>query len=255
MVSLLQVGDPPAVETVCADRPSPLLLVCEHAGNGVPRSLHQLGLSADILQTHIAWDVGIAKVARGVAQALGASLILQQYSRLVIDCNRPPHGPVAIPETSDGIVIHGNKTLSQAQRQARIEQIFNPYDRALQRAFAGDTITCAVSVHSYTRQLAGQPSRPWDVGLLARQDLTLSHHLQRHYGQQDATLRVALNQPYQIDDDTDWFIVEYAEKHAIPHCLIEICNDQLHHGDGIAHHVALLAGGLRSFMNTLNQET
>ena len=254
MTSLLQQGDPPAVEMVNPESSSPLLLVCEHAGNLVPRSLNKLGLSDDVLRTHVAWDVGIAQVARRVAEVLGAPLILQNYSRLVIDCNRPPHVSDAMLDISDGIPIHGNQNLSDAQKQCRINEIFRPYDTALQKMFATGRITCAVSIHSYTRQMVGQESRPWDVGFVARQNLTLSHHLQQHYQQNHTALRVGINQPYQIERDTDWFIIKYGEKHTIPHCLVEICNDQLSNTDGIAHHARLLVGGLRSFMN-INMDT
>ena len=42
------------------------------------------------LARHIAWDIGIAGVGRQLADRLDACLIMQPYSRLVIDCNRPP---------------------------------------------------------------------------------------------------------------------------------------------------------------------
>ncbi len=68
---------------------SPFLLVSDHAGRRIPRKLGDLGVSESELRRHIAWDVGIEPVVRFMADELDAHAILQPYSRLVIDCNRP----------------------------------------------------------------------------------------------------------------------------------------------------------------------
>ena len=69
---------------------SPFLLTCDHYGRLIPRALGDLGLPASELTRHIAWDIGIAGVAEALSKQLDAHLIAQRYSRLVIDCNRPP---------------------------------------------------------------------------------------------------------------------------------------------------------------------
>src|SRR5688572_15386310 len=84
-------ADEPAAFTV--ERPqgrSDFFLVCDHASRLIPRSLGSLGLDDRQLASHIAWDIGAAGVARRLSAALDAALLLQNYSRLVIDCNRPP---------------------------------------------------------------------------------------------------------------------------------------------------------------------
>ena len=45
--------------------------------------------------------LGIAGVADRLSDALGAHLIAQRYSRLVVDCNRPPTAESAIPLVSE----------------------------------------------------------------------------------------------------------------------------------------------------------
>ena len=40
-------------------------------------------------------------------------------------------------------------------------------------------------------------------------------------------LTIGENQPYMIEDATDWFIPVCAEPRALPHSLIEIRNDRL----------------------------
>src|SRR6266849_8118253 len=80
---------PPVLEDSAAGG-SPFLLTCDHYGRLIPRILGDLGLPAAELTQHIAWDPGIAGVADALSKHLGAHLIAQRYSRLVIDCNRPP---------------------------------------------------------------------------------------------------------------------------------------------------------------------
>ena len=67
--------------------------------------------------SHIAWDIGAEKVARLLSRLIDAPLLLQRYSRLAYDCNRPPESPDAIPEVSELTAIPGNRKLS-ADRQA-----------------------------------------------------------------------------------------------------------------------------------------
>jgi predicted N-formylglutamate amidohydrolase len=86
---LLEPAEPGAVSIYKIDAKSPLLLVADHAGNLIPRSLGHLGLTETDCKRHIAWDIGIAGLARLLADQMDATLIKQNYSRLVIDCNRP----------------------------------------------------------------------------------------------------------------------------------------------------------------------
>jgi predicted N-formylglutamate amidohydrolase len=66
------------------------LIVADHAGSSMPRALRRLGVPRTESERHIAWDIGIAPACRIVADAVGATLVQQNYSRLVIDCNRTP---------------------------------------------------------------------------------------------------------------------------------------------------------------------
>ena len=67
--------------------------MADHAGKIFPRALGRLGIAATEAERHIAFDIGIANLSRIVADALDAPLIQQNYSRLVIDCNRDPAVP------------------------------------------------------------------------------------------------------------------------------------------------------------------
>src|SRR5260370_864688 len=116
---LLGSGDvPPVVEHNAAGR-SPFLLTCDHYGRAIPAILGDLGLPAAELARHIAWDPGIAGVADALSKHLGAHLIAQRYSRLVIDCNRPSDALSSIPRISEATVIPGNEGLTRDAAEAR----------------------------------------------------------------------------------------------------------------------------------------
>ena len=123
---------------------SVFFLTCDHAGRAIPRRLDRLGLPDHETRRHIAWDIGIGGVGRRLSQLLDATVILQTYSRLVIDCNRDPKVPSSIPEISETTEIPGNLGLTEAARTARTNAIFRPYHdtiaAALDRLAASETI-------------------------------------------------------------------------------------------------------------------
>jgi len=131
--SLLASDEPPPFEVVAAREPSPFVIICDHASRRVPRALGALGLPEHELERHIAWDIGAAAVARLLADALSGWLILQSYSRLVIDCNRPLDRPDSIAESSEDTVIPGNRSLSSDEARQRAESIFEPYHARIRR--------------------------------------------------------------------------------------------------------------------------
>src|SRR5439155_1181438 len=118
---LLGSEDVPPVLEHNAQGASLFLLTCDHYGRLIPRSLGDLGLPAAALARHIAWDPGIAGVADALSKHLGAHLIAQRYSRLVIDCNRPPDAISSIPRISEATVIPGNERLARDLMNSGIE--------------------------------------------------------------------------------------------------------------------------------------
>ena len=108
------------VEVINPSGRGDFVLVCEHASNTVPAALNNLGLTGDVLDTHIAWDPGALRVARAMARLLDAPLVAPRVSRLVYDCNRPPDAPHAIPLRSEAVDIPGNAGLGEHERRERV---------------------------------------------------------------------------------------------------------------------------------------
>ena len=135
--TLLGADDPPPYVILNEHGVAPALLVCDHASRAFPRSLARLGLPELATWQHMAWDIGAAELTRGLAGALGAPAVLAGYSRLVVDCNRPPDDAEAFRTVSDGHEIPGNRALTELDRAQRLACFFDPYHEAIGAMLAG----------------------------------------------------------------------------------------------------------------------
>ena len=222
---LLTAEDPAPFRVRHAAGSSDLFLTADHAGRVIPTALRDLGVSEAERQRHIAWDIGIAGVTEYLSDMLDATAVLQIYSRLVIDCNRDPSWPTAMPVISEYTEIPGNQDLSPEARQARVTEIFTPYHdriRALLDARA-ERRTVLVAMHSFTPSFKGE-SRAMQVGMLYNKDARLARILLDLLRQED-DLTVGDNAPYAITDDSDYGIPTHGEKRGLPHIEIEIRQD------------------------------
>ncbi len=232
-------------ELIAADEPapfrvarklgqSPFFLICDHAGSRIPRRLDGLGVAALDLQRHIAWDIGAAAVTELLAERLDAFAILQTWSRLVIDCNRPPGSEQSILQMSEATPIPGNVAVSPADVLAREQAIFKPYhDRicaelALRKAQQRRTIL--IAVHSFTPRYHDQ-QRPWHAGLLYNRDRRFAQRLLRAL-RADPALVVGDNEPYAVSDSTDYSIPVYGEQRGLLHVGIELRQDLITEAPG-----------------------
>src|SRR6266478_8186943 len=125
--TLIAADEPPACSEARRHGRSNFVIVVDHASARIPRSLSDLGVPQSELQRHIAWDIGALAVARDVSEALDAPMVAQNYSRLVIDCNRDPKVATSIPRLSESVEIPGNVNLSDADMAVRRAEIFDPY--------------------------------------------------------------------------------------------------------------------------------
>src|SRR6201747_1253125 len=198
---------PPVHEQNATGR-SPFLLSCDHYGRLIPRVLGDLGLPESELTRHIAWDIGIAGVAETLSKHLDAHLVAQRYSRLVIDCNRPPAAASSIPIISEATTVPGNEGLARDAAEARRRQIFDPYhqriDAVIDQRIREGRPTVLVSLHSFTPVYAGI-ARPWHIGTLYQRDTKLAPLLLTLL-RRETDLVVGDNEPYAVSDDTDYTI-------------------------------------------------
>ena len=165
---------------------------------------------------------------------LDATLVLQTYSRLVIDCNRPLGAPSSIVEISENTPIPGNRAVTAADAQRRAREVFTPYHDKITALLETRRVcgraTILVSVHSFTPVFLGQ-ARAWHAGVLYHRDTRLAHSL-LDVLRADTALMVGDNQPYAVGDDTDYAIPIHGERRGLPHVELEIRQDLIAHAQG-----------------------
>jgi predicted N-formylglutamate amidohydrolase len=209
-----------------ADRTSRWVITCDHASNRVPPDVGggDLGLPPADMARHIAYDVGAAGVARALAEALDAPVILSDFSRLVIDPNRGEDDPTLLMKVYDGSIIPANRHADAAEVERRLARYHRPYhtrDRGADRV--ARTSPVVVAMHSFTPQFVGRPPRPWHVGVLYAGDTRLALPLLARLNA-EPDLCVGDNQPYSGHLPGD-ALDRHGVQTGLPHVLIEVRND------------------------------
>jgi len=142
-----------------------ILIIGDHASNNVPAGLY-LGLPAEALVDHIAWDIGVAAVAELIVGQPKFAAFLGNYSRLVVDMNRYADEDAAIPLRSDGYEIPGN-CLTAIAREERLSLYYQPYHERLAQILRDHRPALILSLHSFTPQLkSAEVDRPWEISVL-----------------------------------------------------------------------------------------
>jgi predicted N-formylglutamate amidohydrolase len=224
MTDLLEPGEDHPTLILNEAGKSPILLVCEHASNRIPKRLGSLGLKQEDLQRHIAYDIGAEGVSRLLSKILDAPVVLQRYSRLAYDCNRSPENPASMPELSEIFEIPGNKNLSPDQRLARINALYRPFHddlaRLIDRRTAHGQRTIFVTIHSFTKVYMGR-TRDVELGLLFDNDARLANTLSKSF----PGIVTRLNEPYSAKDGVMHTANLHAAARGLLNVMIEVRND------------------------------
>ncbi|WBY08796.1 N-formylglutamate amidohydrolase [Sphingomonas sp. 7/4-4] len=222
-----------------------ILLLCDHASNAVPPDV-DLGIAPELLDLHIAVDIGAGPLTRSLAARLECPAILATVSRLVIDLHREPDHVSLIPHRSDGHLIPGNDTVDRA---ARIARFHAPYHRLLARRIRAQRPKLILSIHSFTPCLEhGGTDRPWQVGILYNRDARAARPAIEFF--RAAGLVTGDNEPYsgRLLNAT---LNRHAEANGIPSIAIEVRNDLIRDAAGIERWSQTLAGLANSLRNSL----
>jgi predicted N-formylglutamate amidohydrolase len=178
-----------------------IIISCEHAGNKVPTQFRFLFKGKEsVLQSHLGWDPGAFSVARSLADALKVRLFHQDYSRLLIECNRSLDNPELFSKYSTG--------LNDMVKDYLIRKYYLSYRKKVERAIGkildkGKPVL-HLSIHSFTPALNGT-KRKADLGLLydpdRRSEEDFSVHLKNELETLSPNLLVKFNYPYLGTDD------------------------------------------------------
>lgn len=225
-----------------------ILLICDHASNAVPGDI-DLGIAPELLDKHIAIDIGAGAVTEALAARLGAPAILATVSRLVIDLHRQPDHPGLMPHVSDGHTVPGNE---DADRDARIARFHRSYHHALATAIREMRPTLLASIHSFTPCLEqGGAARPWEIGILSNRDRRAADLAVALF--RDAGIPTGDNEPYS-GRALNATLNRHGEANGIASLAIEIRNDLIGDDHGVARWSDILAPILESIRNSLAQK-
>ncbi|MDI2144551.1 MULTISPECIES: N-formylglutamate amidohydrolase [unclassified Pseudomonas] len=232
----------PVYKLTREDSTHPLILVCEHASRYIPDALNNLGLDDTAACEHIAWDIGALELAEQLSEKIGATLLSANYSRLLIDLNRPRHAPDSIPAQSEIYQVPGNRKLDEATREYRRQCLFKPFHTRLQQLIderlAEGRLVRVVGIHSFTPVYYGQP-RELEVGVLFGQAKVYAQRLLDGLGEHP--LKVAGNQPYKIDPLGDMTVPVHGDARGLESVLIEVRNDLLRSPEAVTRWANYLA--------------
>jgi len=225
---LLGPGEPPPFTVLNPDGAAPCLIISDHTGQAVPKKLGAMGLGAAQLEHHAAVDLGVRYVTEQLADKLGATAIMANYSRLVVDLNRRLDHPTAFPVDMEGTPVPGNEKLSAPDRACRIAEIYDPYHdevaRLIARYRARNIVPVIISLHSFTPVFYKQP-RPWEIGILWVHDQRVPLALIRYFAKKGYC--VGNNEPYDARILRGTTLNRHADAQRLPNALIEYRNDQI----------------------------
>ena len=209
---------------------APVVISCDHASNRIPKAFQQLGLADEHLQQHIAYDIGALQVANALAKFFNFPLISSNYSRLLVDLNRHPHDPSAIPEVSDEIVIPGNSGLTEEQRQNRLSDYFYPYhnrhSELVDNASDDYKNPFVLAIHSFTPEMQSI-ARPWHYGVLWGHSQNLSSKFVKRLQQLPGRF-IGENQPYHALEPRGYSQDVHGADRDVDVILLEIRQDLIH---------------------------
>jgi predicted N-formylglutamate amidohydrolase len=138
------------------------LITCEHGGNRIPAPYRSLFREYHgLLDTHRGYDRGALVMARELAGALGAPLVMSTISRLLIDLNRSLGHPQLFSAAT--------RAAPATVREQIVARYYRPYrvraERLVRQSVARRRRVIHISSHSFTGDLDGHVRRA-DVGLL-----------------------------------------------------------------------------------------
>lgn len=146
-------------------RDAALVFTCEHASNRLPEPWSWHEEDHRLVDTHWASDIGAAAFTRRMASLLDAPAVLSEFSRLLVDPNRPLDSSTLFRREAEGRPVQLNASLDEEERQRRLEGLYHPYHDAVREMVGQSAAEFVFGVHTFTAEYEGQ-RRSLEVGIL-----------------------------------------------------------------------------------------
>ena len=201
-----------------------MVLSCEHASNHMPAPWSWPREDARLVDDHWAWDPGAAELTRALCARLGVGAVLANFSRLLIDPNRPLDSPTLFRDVADGAPVRLNEEVTDLDRQRRIKDWYTPFHAAYDRLVARHPGFALCSLHSFTPVYEGS-TRVVEIGVLWDRDEAwgeaFAHRMNR------GPWKVFCNEPYSGRAGLMYSAQRHADAHGRKAIEIEVRNDLL----------------------------
>lgn len=240
-----------AVRTIVAPAaPSPVLLICEHAGRVVPAPWRDLGLPRQFLDTHFAWDAGAGALTEVLAAKLQATAVLAGYSRLFLDINRFPGEWDCCRPDMAGIPIPANLDIHDRERAQREKIARAPFDQAVALWLCARP--AIISIHSFTPLVAGKRREP-EIGVLWREECRMGPPVLKALREQGRFV-IGNNEPYDWRTSEGYTLRRHGLDHGLACLYLEIRNDLLDTPARIASVADALVPALAAAIGTVQPD-
>ena len=199
-----------------------ILIIVDHANNFIPSKYKNLGLSKNLTESHIAYDLNILNLSKRINVLLESDIVYGEHSRLVIDLNRGQNDPTLIPSISDKKLIPGNIGINSRESNFRKMKFYNSYHSKIDKIVNEKKIKLIISMHSFNPYFKGK-KRKTEIGILSNKDRRYSDLLIRQMTKSKSYI-IGDNVPYkgELKDDA---LYKHGLKKNILHTLIEVRND------------------------------
>jgi len=201
-------GDKPAYTIDCRGKPGvptdveKVLISVEHASDRLPPPYQWSESDLELFEgegSHWTHDPGAKDFATELAEELGCSAVFSNYTRLLIDPNRPLAADTLIRKETNTAVIDLNANLHRDDVDWRIARYYVPYHQEFGLAATACDASFLFSVHSFTREYYAGEVREFELGMLTTSKqcpvaLSLQSSLQ------SSGFDVRLNQPWSGKD-------------------------------------------------------
>jgi predicted N-formylglutamate amidohydrolase len=212
-----------AAEVIAGTTRSDIVLLCEHGGSRVPAPWANLGLASVYFATHHGCDLGAAELTRALAQELGASAIIANYSRLFLDYNRKHNDPECRRIEIGGVPVPGNLDLTAGEIEVRDAIARAPLESAIALWTEQRAARAVISIHSFSPYWSNA-KRECEIGVMWREDTRLAPRLITELSK-PGTYVVRDNEPYDFRAH-DWFTLQrHGLQIGVPCAYIEVRND------------------------------
>jgi predicted N-formylglutamate amidohydrolase len=212
-----------AADVIAGTTRPDIVLVCEHGGRRVPAPWADLGLPSVFFATHHGCDIGAAELTRALAQELGATAVIADYSRLFLDYNRKRNDPECRRIEIGGVPVPGNLDLTAGEVAMREAIARAPLERAIALWTEQRAARAVISMHSFSPYWSNA-KRECEIGVMWREDTRLAPRLIAELAK-SGTHVVRDNEPYDFRAN-DWFTLQrHGLAIGVPCAYIEVRND------------------------------